>query len=80
MDCAFCEEPMERQDGYARGSMGQIVNKSAIYACMTCGREYMWELGVTGLRPLFAPEDFDPPEPPYAAEDADGEHSHYPGL
>ena len=51
---------MEREDGYMPGRTGKVGNKMTTYACETCGRTYEWELGVLGLRPLFAPEDFDP--------------------
>ena len=61
MDCPFCAEPMEREDGYMPDRAGKIGNQMATYTCETCGRSYEWELGVPGIRPLFAPEYFDPP-------------------
>ena len=69
MDCPFCEESMEREDGYVTDGAGKIVNKSATYACRLCGRSWEWELGVSGLMPLFDEEDYDPPEPAWR-EDA----------
>ena len=65
MDCRYCEEPMEREDGYIINTAEGITNKCSTYACMTCGRTYLWELHVPGLKPLFDPKDFLPPEPPW---------------
>lgn len=58
-----CDDPMERQDGYTTNSKGEIINKEAQYACLECGREYLWQLGIPGLLPLFNAEDFEPPQP-----------------
>ena len=69
MHCHFCDEPMEREDGYIVNGVGKIVNKSALYCCVLCGRQWEWELGVPGLVPLFDAEDYDPPQPAWSDDE-----------